>query len=159
MKKVLSISMVGVLLIALGGIVFADGFSTPAEIYANLTGKSVEEVYEQRSLDKTFGQLAEENGLLEEFQKANLENKKAILQQRVEEGIITQEQADEIIKAMEDGCTLEPGTHMLGREYNLGFGRGNEKGSGYGRGYGKGNGKGNGQGRGFGRHTQFNSEN
>lgn len=146
MKKVFSIALVSVLLIALGGVAFASTFDTPAEIYANLTGKTVEEVYEERGTDMTFGQLADENGLLEEFKALSLENKKAILDERVKDGTITQEQADEILKAMED-CTLEPGTKKLGQEYGLRFG-GNGQGKGYGRGQGRGARRGQGQGYG-----------
>lgn len=147
MKKVFSIALVSVLLIALGGIAFASTFDSPAEVYANLTGKTVEEVYEERGTDMTFGQLADENGLLEEFRALNLESKKAILDERVKDGTITQEEADEILKAMEEDCTLEPGTRKLGQEYGIRFG-GNGSGC-----QGQGRGVGRGQGKGFGRRN------
>ncbi len=141
MKKVFSIALVSVLLITLGGVAFASTFDTPAEIYANVTGKTVEEVYEERGTDMTFGPLADENGLLEEFRALSLESKKAIIDERVKDGTLTQEEADEILKAMEN-CTLEPGTRKLGQEYGLHFG-GNGQGQGFGRGQGRGFGRSN----------------
>lgn len=153
MKKIITIALVSVLLISLGGIAFASTFDSPAKIYADLTEKTVEEVYEERSTDKTFGQLAQENDIFEEFQAANLEIRKAILQERVNEGTITQEQADAMLKAMEEGCTLEPGSRRLGQEYGLGFGgRGADQGQGLGRGMRQGNGQGMGQGMRYGQN-------
>lgn len=153
MKKVISIALVSVLLIALGGVAFASTFDTPAEIYAGLTGKTVEEVYEERGTDMTFGQLADENELLEEFRALSLESKKAILDERVKDGTITQEEADEILRAMEEDCTLEPGTRRLGQEYGLGFGGNGSGCQGQGVERGQGRGVGRGQGRGFGRRN------
>ncbi|MTI47369.1 DUF2680 domain-containing protein [Sporosalibacterium faouarense] len=158
MKKLISVSLVAVVLLALGGITFASGFDGPADTYSKLADISVEEAYQQRGIDKTFGQLAEENGFFEEFRNANLEYKKAILEEKVEEGVITQEQAEEIIKAMEEGCTLEPGTNRWGQEYGLCFGTnyGNQgigmngaNGQGLGKGRGYGQRRGNGRGFGF----------
>ncbi len=154
MKKFLWIAVVSIFVLGVGGIAIASGFGNPAEIYADLTGTTVDEAIAERGTDKTFGQLADEQGLLDEFRAANLESKKAILQQRVEEGVITQEQADEIIKQMEEGCTLEPGSNRFGQNYNLGFGRNNSM-----RGQGMGNGSRVRRGRGQGRGYRYNSNN
>ena len=52
----------------------------------------------------------------------NLDDKKAILEERVSEGVITQEEADEIEAKLEncDGTRQE-----IGKEYNVCFGNGN----------------------------------
>lgn len=52
----------------------------------------------------------------------NLDAKKAILEERVSEGLITQEEADEIETKLEtcDGTRQE-----IGKEYNVCFGKGN----------------------------------
>ena len=152
MKKIITIALISVLLISLGGIAFASTFESPAEIYAKLSEKTVDEVYEERELGLGFCQLADENGFLEEFWTANLEIKKTILEERVNEGTITQEEADEILKAIEEGHILEPGSRMLGQEYGLGFG---DRGAGCqsgGFGIGRGQGQGMGQGMRYGQN-------
>lgn len=55
----------------------------------------------------------------------NLDAKKAILEERVSEGVITQEEADEIETKLEtcDGTRQE-----IGKEYNVCFGNGNGNG-------------------------------
>lgn len=60
------------------GMVFAAEYSSPIEVLSNLTGSSVEEIYEQRG-NKTLGAIAQEEGVSDEFKAAMLENKKAIL--------------------------------------------------------------------------------
>ncbi|WP_427338443.1 DUF2680 domain-containing protein [Caloranaerobacter sp. DY30410] len=138
MKKVLSLVLVGVFVLSIGAFAFADTFSSPAEIYANLTGKTTDEAYALRnSTSKTYGQLAEDAGLLDEFRDANLEVKKAILEDRVKNGIITQEQADEILAAIENSNCTVPGENRIGQNYGVGFGKGfNGNGIGMGRGNG-----------------------
>lgn len=153
MKRVLTSLLVSGLLLSTGVVAFADSISSPAEVYANLTEKTVEEAYELRGNDKTFGQLAEDAGVYEKFQAAILEAKKQILADKVEKEEITQEKADELLKLMED-CD-GTGTNRLGQKNNIGFGRGagNGQGNGQGRGQGKGRGNGMGRGNGVGRNN------
>ncbi|SKC59131.1 DUF2680 domain-containing protein [Maledivibacter halophilus] len=153
MKKLLSLVLVGGLVLSVGIVSFAGSLSTPAEIYGNLTGKTVEEAYELRGNDKTFGQLAQDAGVYDKFKDSFLESKKEVLADRVEKGTITQEKADEIVKLMETNCD-GTGSQRLGQKYGIGFGNGNGQGKGLGGGLGKGLGRGNGAGRGngFGRN-------
>lgn len=155
MKKIVSIVLSGAMILSLGGIAFASSFDSPGEILANLTGKTVEKVYEEKG-DKTFGQLADEEGVLKDFREQMLESKKAIIAQRVEEGVLTQEEADEILEQMDQqDCTLNPEeSKKLGQKYNVRFqfGKNSEfqgQGLGKGQGRGQGLGKGQGQGQGF----------
>lgn len=147
MKKIVSIVLTGAVILSLGGIAFAGSFDSPAEILANLTGKTVEKLYEEKG-DKTFGQLAaEDEEIFEQFRDQMLESKKAIIEQRVEEKLLTQEEADKILAQMEENCTLNPGEgKRLGQEYNLRFQFGK---NGQGQGMGMGRGQGRGQGKGF----------
>lgn len=148
MKKLLSSLLVTGLVLSVGMVAFADSLSTPAEIYGNLTGKTVEEAYELRGSDKTFGQLAEEAGVYDKFKATFLESKKQIIADKVEKEELTGEQADELLKLMETDCD-GTGTQRLGQKYGVGFGFGN--GAGKGQGAGNGQGKGLGRGRGAGR--------
>jgi len=137
MKKFVSTILVGTLALSLGIAAFANA----SETYSNLAGVTVEEAFEERGTDKTFGELAEEKGFLDEFTKAMLEEKKEWLDALVKDGRLTQEKADEILKDLEN-CTLDPGSRRgLIREYNLGFGRNTNRGlrdgSNLGRGYGR----------------------
>jgi hypothetical protein len=155
MKKALTLLLVAGLVLSTGVVAFAASVSSPAEIYADLTGKTVEEAYELRGTDKTFGQLATDADVFDKFQAALLEAKKEILADKVEKEEITQEKADELVKLMEDNCD-GTGTQRLGQNAGIGFGRnfGGGAGNGQGRGLGKGRGAGQGRGNGFGRNGQ-----
>ena len=82
------------------------------------------------------------------FSGRTIEEKKEILNTRVEEGVITPEQANEIETKIEncDGT----GQEKIGQEYNVSFGTGNhqyqEDKSEHRNGNGSGNGQGQGQG-------------
>ena len=62
---------------------------------ANACAKTVQEVLAERIQGKTFGAIAAEAGMLEEFQAERLALTKADLDQQVKDGIITQEEADQ----------------------------------------------------------------
>lgn len=139
MRKITKLTAMGLLGVSLlGATAFAaDAVKRPAEIYSGLQGITVEEAYEERGTDKTFGQLAEEAGKLDEFEAQMLENKKTIVEQRVVEGTLNREQADELLKTIANHECAGPGEQRLGREYGIGFGRGtNEEGMGHGNGEG-----------------------
>ena len=138
-KTVLTASLlVGVL--AFSGLAYADVL-TPVQKLSELTGKSVETLYAEKG-DATFGALASEAGYLEEFQAGMIENKKAVIAKRVEEGRLTQEQADAILESMVEHQALCDGTGYQGEtpKYGVGFGQGQAQGQGMGiqKGFGKG---------------------
>jgi hypothetical protein len=136
MKKLIAIvTMVGVL--GTAGVAFAAG-QTPGDIAADLTSKTVEELYEERAEGKTFGAIAKDAGKLEEFKQQMLEQKKAVLDQSVEDGELTQEEADELyseIKNNQANCDGS-GNAAIGRKYGACFGQGNGMGNGQGAGRG-----------------------
>ena len=131
----------------------ASTFGTPAEIAAKAIGRTVEEVTEGKFQNEiTYGGVAKNYDSLEEFKVAMLENKIAILNERVAEGTITQEEADEIIAAIEENQATCDGTAQArtGQKFGTGFGGMVDKGQGRGLGNGQGL-RANGQGRSFGR--------
>lgn len=80
---------------------------------------------------------------LEQWQAERLELRKEILQDRVDAGLITQEQADAVIEQMIERQAVCDGTGA----YGLGrMGNGNGLGRGYGQGLGQGYGPGYGMG-------------
>ncbi len=123
MKKIiLSVSLfVGIL--AFSGIAYADAMN-PAQKLSDLTGKSTESLYAEKA-DRTFGALASEAGVLEEFRAGMWELKAAVIANRVETGKLTQERADEITQAMLDKHALCDGTGYLGDapQYGVGYGQ------------------------------------
>ncbi|PKM83230.1 MAG: hypothetical protein CVU89_00280 [Firmicutes bacterium HGW-Firmicutes-14] len=140
-----------------GGAAWAAG-TTPADIAAGLTGKTVEELRTERAAGKTYGTIAKEAGKLEEFKVQMLEQKKAILEQRVNDGRLTPEKAEEILNAIEENqasCDGD-GKASIGKKYGAGFGQGS--GMGQGRGLRNGNGNGYGNGNGLGRGMGFNAQ-
>lgn len=152
MKRITSlIAIVG--LISISGAAFAAELQSPGQIAATLTGKPVAELAAERAEGKTYGTIAQEAGKLEEFQKLMLEQKKAILEQRVKDGVLTQAEADAILERIEANQAVCDGTggNQLGRAGGAGFGmgmggglRGGQGGQGF-RGLGAGCGLANGQ--------------
>lgn len=123
----------------------ASQYKTPAEAVAGITGQTVESVIAQRQdTRKTYGAIAAESGKLDEFKAEILEMKKDNLAAQVAAGRITQEQADAIIKAIEENqvnCD-GTGTAKIGQSMRAKFG---SNGTGLGNG---GTGRGTGMGRG-----------
>lgn len=143
MKKLIAvIAAAGVL--GTAGVAYAATVKTPAEIAAALTGKTVEDVNADRAAGETYGAIASEAGKLDEFKSQILEQKKAVLDQRVKDGTLTQQRADEIYTAIKDNQVTCDGTGnaQIGKKYGAGFGSGAGKGQGAGRGMGRGAGMG-----------------
>lgn len=139
-------------LFATAGVAYAAAVKTPAEITSELTGKTVEELSSERAVGKTYGTIANEAGKLEEFKAQMLEQKKAILDQRVKDGRLTQEQADEIYNSMKNNQAACDGTGSagMGKRSGAGFGQGNGMGKGQGGRGGAGSCNGGGMGAGSG---------
>lgn len=108
MKNIKKISLVATLVgvIGLGNFAYASDFGTP-----------VESLKEER-----------------QFKASMLENKKAILNERVSQGQITQEEADKILSEIEENMKNCDGTGNkgVGKKYGVGFGRGKGQGNGQG---------------------------
>lgn len=127
MKKLLiGVITAGMLLVGATGVLAAV-FKSPAGIYADLKGITAEDAYTERAAGNSFGQLADEAGVLDEFRSKMLENREAVIRDRVADGRLTQEQADAIIKNMEANQALcdETGITRRGKTDRMG-------GSGYG---------------------------
>lgn len=148
-KMIAAVTIAGV--IGAGGAIYAsEAFKTPVQITSELTGKSIEDLNEERAAGKTYGTIAKDAGKLEAFKAEMLKQKKAILDERVKSGVLTQEKADEIynaIKKNQEVCDGE-GTAQIGKQYGAGFGLGcssrqfGEEGLGLGQGRGMGCGRG-----------------
>ena len=126
LKKMLVLAIV-VVLVGVVSTAYAAATQIPAEIVADLTGKTTSELYQERLDGKTYGEIANEAGQLEQFKAQVLEQKKSILEQRVSEGRLTQEQADSIYQDMQSRQAICGGT---------GNGQGGYCGAGLGRGQG-----------------------
>ncbi|MDD4779776.1 MAG: hypothetical protein PHT02_04080 [Tissierellia bacterium] len=115
----------------------AIAYITPPEIVANLVGKSVEEVVASRyESGKTYGQIAYDEGLWEEFRNKMNEGKKALLDEKVAKGELTQEEADQYYNNMLERQVYCNGNgqgrnSMMGRFGNGGQGRGMGLGRGF----------------------------
>jgi hypothetical protein len=154
MKKLVAvIAALGVL--GTAGIAYAATATTPAQIAATLTGKTVAEVTADRATGDTYGTIANEAGKLDEFKAQMLEQRKAVLDQRVKDGTLTQKQADEFYTAMKNNqATCDgTGTAQLGRKSGMGFGNTAGNGTGTRQGMGRGMGRGMGGGAGMGNGT------
>lgn len=146
MKRVIAIilSMSMVLLMSVSAFAAepTEEYSTPAEAIAGLTGRTVESVIDERSNSgKTYGAIAKDANLLEEFKAICLKMKKENLNAQVADGKLTQEEADTIIALIEANQALcdGSGSHGTGKANGAWLGS---------NGCGRGIGGGRGQGRG-----------
>lgn len=165
-NKIIIIALVLIMILAASVTAFAFTARTSTETFAGFTGripigilggltkKGNEDLAQIRyESGKTYGQIAYEEGedVWEEFRDEILQTKKAILKERVTEGNLTQEEADEILKNIDDmqEYCLENGGGfgmMRNRSSNgNSFGMGNRSGNGNGFGNGKGMGLGGGR--------------
>ncbi|MEY8392343.1 hypothetical protein AALA98_13445 [Lachnospiraceae bacterium 45-W7] len=129
-RNLLLLSAVSILTVGSAATVTAADYQTPAQTVASLTGRPVSEVI-QEAIDsgKTYGMIAAEAGKLEEFKEERLNVKEQILDENVENGTISQEEADNILEDIKERQAICDGT---GAGYGCGYGRG----AGYGRGRG-----------------------
>jgi|SRR5690554_4445156 len=132
-KKVLLI--VTLLLVVTTVTAFAaSNYNTPAEAAAGVTERTVDEVIKERSeTAKTYGTIANDAGKLDEFKREMLELKRERLNERVKDGTLTQEQADEFLATMEERQEYCNGTQeRMGKNMRAGFGgmMGNGQGNG-----------------------------
>lgn len=126
MKKTLVVMLVSVMLLGTMSVAFADASWGPASIFANLKDVTVEEAFElKQESGLTFGELAKEQDVYEEFKAAALEARKSMINQLVLEGKITEEKAQEILDAFEncDGTQTHVmrGTGLFGQRNGDGF--------------------------------------
>lgn len=152
MKKLSKVFMIGLLSTMLIGMVAYA--ASPSEIYSELAGVTEEEAIQQRQEGKTYGELAQEADVYEAFVEKMHEEKVALIEERVEEGLMTREDADAFITALKENIgNCDPSNpQRLGRQYNLRQGNGNGRGNGL-CGGNRGNGYGRGQrGAGLGRN-------
>ncbi|MEN8904488.1 MAG: hypothetical protein ABF289_00860 [Clostridiales bacterium] len=149
MKKIVTV-MAAVGVVGMASFAYAADIKSPSDIVSSITGKTIEEVQEERVSGKTYGTIAKEADKLDEFKKEILAQKKAVLDQKVKDGILTQEKADEIYKTIEERQITCDGTGSgsIGKENGVGFGQG--MGTGSKNGQGKGNRQGGGEGLGNG---------
>ena len=127
-------------------------FSSPAELLASLTGKTVEAVTEEKGdADKTYGALAQDAGVYEGFKTGMQDLRENRILEKVENGDLTKDEADEILDAIAERMATCDGTGLRGTDQRLGLGFGNHMGSrngensenGEGNQWNKGNGQGN----------------
>lgn len=104
-------------------------------VYASTNGEVLNGV--GRGVCNTF---AKDSAEFEQFKANRLEEKKTILDQRVKDGAMTQEQADEIFNALKENQANCDGTgsNQIGKKYGAGFGQGMGNGQGRGMGMGRG---------------------
>ncbi len=103
MKKIIFMGIAVLLLVAAPIAAFAAEESlTPAELVAELTGREVQSIIDERfKSSKSYGSIAKEAGVLDSFRARILEIQKVQLAARVAEGKMTREQADAILAGIE----------------------------------------------------------
>ncbi|MCE5196432.1 MAG: hypothetical protein LLG09_04805 [Negativicutes bacterium] len=128
MKKTTRILLVITMILAVSSGAFfvfaASSYSTPAEIVAGLTGRSLESVIaEHEATGENYGQIAAAAGLRDEFISEMALLRQDKIAAKVASGEITQAQADEILSLLAARRVL--GNGLAARiSQKLGLGRG-----------------------------------
>ncbi|MBO1263421.1 hypothetical protein J3A84_00010 [Proteiniclasticum sp. SCR006] len=120
MKKIRNIVAAGALTLAMGitslTVFAAAKYDSPQEALAGVTGKTMEEIAEERYVEgKTYGEIAAEADKLDEFKEELFEQKKEIIEERVAEGGLSREYADEYLERIEDNQATCFGSGERGR--------------------------------------------
>ena len=98
-----------------GGIIYNEDVT-------NLLGLTTEEIQAQRQEGKSLAHIAADKGVSEDdLVNAILSDRKAALQDRVEDGILTQEQADQRLEIMKENVQDAISRTTLGPPENRGF--------------------------------------
>ena len=133
MKKFHKWIVVGMVVLALGATsaiaLAASPYDTPAEAVAGITGRTEDSVREERvETGKTYGAIAFEAGKQEEFQAAMNEIREEALATKVEEGQLTQDEADAVLARIQERQAECDGTGSGQQNHeNLGlFGQGGQ---------------------------------
>lgn len=97
---------------------------TKVDTLVSLTGLSEEAINEAAEAGKTLGEIAFDEGVYEEFKATIISGFESHLQDKVDQGKITAEEAADYLaefEAKQADCTGEPGT-QTGMNLNLGSG-------------------------------------
>lgn len=109
------------------------------DVLADLTGLSTDEIAAERAAGNSVADIAEANGVpADEVVVAALAARRAILDEKVADGTITQEQADLALERMTERLTDRVASDETGRPAWAGAGRGMGRGMGGGQGAGQG---------------------
>ncbi|QGU94035.1 hypothetical protein GOM49_01790 [Clostridium bovifaecis] len=142
------------LTLLVSGTALAANYSSPADIISDLTKSTSDKVYEQRVEGKSYGEIAADNGVLDEFKNEMVKYKSSVIDERVAEGTLTKEEADAFKKELAErvaDCdgTPDPNRERLGQKFGGGMGFAKDNDQGLGNGYGRMNSGRMGAGRGF----------
>ncbi|WP_101773277.1 DUF2680 domain-containing protein [Peptostreptococcus faecalis] len=132
MKNIKKIMISSVVLLALSvgsSAAATTNYEDRAGVIAELTGRKVQSIVDERiKTGKTYGNIAKDAGVLNEFRNKMLELDKEKLDERVKSGKITQKQADNTlakIKANKDNCDgTSKKNSKIGNKYGNGKGQG-----------------------------------
>ena len=151
MTNLKKIAVLGSMILAIGATSItafaASDYTTPANAVAGLSGRTVESVIAEKiDSEKTYGKIAIEENVSVEFRNEMINMKKNVLAEKVKAGTITQAEADEVLKALDEKQLDCDGTGSGEVGKNLGAGFGSKDGNGQGQSKALGNGQRNGQG-------------
>ena len=127
------------------GDALRDAGARAIDIVTDLTGLEFDEISDRRSDGESIATIAESEGIGTESLVAEMIDARAVvLNEKVADGSITQEHADDMLANMEDRVSERVNSEELGKPGDRG------QGNGQGMGYGAGEGLGAGEGRGTG---------
>ncbi len=89
----------------------ASQYTSPADAVAGITDRTLESILEEKFKEgKTYAEIANEAGKLEEYKEELFQLKKDLLDEKVADGTLTQEIADEMLAAIEERMAACDGT-------------------------------------------------
>lgn len=115
--KIKNIAIAGLLALGVGATSFTvyaqANYDNPREALSAMTGKTMEEIHDLRQTEGvTKAELFNSEADYKAFQDEVLEQRKERVQERVENGNLTQERADEILTRMQDGTFKQDGSGL-----------------------------------------------
>jgi hypothetical protein len=128
MKKTILVLAVAVMVFGTMSVAFADASWGPLAILEKLSGESQEDIYAMREEGETLGDVAKDLGVYDDFRAEALTQKKAMLQEMLEAGEITEAEAERVLTAFEscDGTQQQvlQGEGLFGQRAGNGQGNG-----------------------------------
>jgi len=118
MKKLLTITGVAGLMLLFTITVNAANNQEMNDVLSNLTNFSEEEIVELRE-EKTYGEIAKEENVYNEFKEARISAKINHIERKVAEGKVTEEEAEKYINLF-----LEKAENCDGNRVEMRFGQG-----------------------------------
>jgi hypothetical protein len=122
-KKILIVTVITIAILIVGATTaLAFGGAKGYDTLKDLTGMTDEQIAAERQEGARLGDIAKDKGVYDKFKDTMMDDKLEVLEARVKDGTLTQKEADEIEKNLENCDGTRQGAYIQGLRRS---GRGN----------------------------------